>query len=48
MYITICITRIKNNFEIVKLAIQNSGYALNYASPDLQNNIKIIRLATEN
>ena len=30
------------------MQLKNDGYALQYASDELKNNIKLIRLATEN
>ena len=39
---------LKNNFEIVKIAVQkNRGLALEYASDELKNNFEIVKLAIQ-
>jgi len=37
----------KNNFEFVKLAVQNNGYVLEYASDEFKNNFEIVKLAVQ-
>ena len=39
---------LKNNFNIVKIAVSNCGYALEYASNELKNNFDIVKIAVSN
>ena len=38
---------LKNNFEFVKLAVQNNGYVLEYASDEFKNNFEIVKIAVQ-
>ena len=39
---------LKNNFDIVKIAVSNNGYALQYSSDEIKNNFYIVKIAVSN
>ena len=40
--------RLKDNEEIVKIAVQYNGYSLQYASDRLKDNEEIVKIAIQN
>ena len=38
--------KLKNNFDIVKIAVSNKGSALQFASDEIKNNYNIIKMTT--